>query len=96
MHLLFSLTGKPEPTIKWFRENRELTDQADFEISYKDGRVSLTIPEVFQEDAGQFTCTAKNVAGSATSSAELVIRGEPSFLYCYLDTSSEGFMLSEI
>lgn len=67
--------GKPEPSIKWFRENRELTDQADFEISYKDGRVSLTIPEVFEEDAGKFTCTAKNVAGSASSSAELVIKG---------------------
>lgn len=75
-HWFLSPAGKPEPTIKWFRENRELTDQADFEISYKDGRVSLTIPEVFQEDAGQFTCTAKNLAGSATSSAELIIRGE--------------------
>lgn len=70
------LTGKPEPSIKWFRENRELTDQADFEISYKDGRVSLTIPEVFEEDAGKFTCTAKNAAGTASSSAELVIKGQ--------------------
>ncbi|XP_074662091.1 titin-like isoform X2 [Tubulanus polymorphus] len=76
------ISGKPEPTIKWFREGREISDKADFEISYKQGRVSLTIPEVFEEDAGLFMCGAENIAGHATSSAELIVKATmipPSF-----------------
>lgn len=69
-------TGKPEPTIKWFREGRELTDQADFEIAYRGGRVSMTIPEAFEEDQGQYTCAAENKGGLASSTAELIIRGQ--------------------
>jgi len=72
---MFNITGKPEPSIKWYREGKELTDKADFEISYQDGRVSLSIPEAFPEDQGQFKCTARNIGGQATSSAELIVRG---------------------
>ncbi|ESO99785.1 hypothetical protein LOTGIDRAFT_59089, partial [Lottia gigantea] len=68
------VTGKPEPSIRWFREGKELTDQADFEITYRQGRVTLTIPEVFEEDEGHFTATAENIAGSASSTAELIVR----------------------
>jgi hypothetical protein len=39
---MFNITGKPEPSIKWYREGKELTDKADFEISYQDG-APLTI-----------------------------------------------------
>ena len=35
----------------------------------------MTIPEVFSEDAGQFMATAKNIAGQASSTAELIVRG---------------------
>jgi len=67
--------GRPEPTIRWFREGRPLTAGADFEISYRDGRVRLSIPEVFQEDAGRYLCSAENKAGRSQSSAELVVKG---------------------
>ncbi|KAK3083136.1 hypothetical protein FSP39_014900 [Pinctada imbricata] len=76
------VTGKPEPTIKWFKEGHEITDQPDFEISYKDGRITLSIPEVFSEDEGQFMATARNVGGSASSTAELIVKASmvpPSF-----------------
>ena len=67
--------GRPEPTIRWFREGRPLTGGADFEISYRDGRVRLSIPEVFPEDAGRYLCSAENTGGRSQSSAELVVRG---------------------
>lgn len=69
------VVGKPEPVIRWYREGKQLTDQADFEISYHNGRVALSIPEVFAEDSGKFTCAAENPYGKASSSAELVVRG---------------------
>ena len=70
------VSGKPEPTIRWFKEGKDIADGPDFEISYKESRVSMMIPETFEEDTGKYTCKATNEAGSASSSAELIVRGE--------------------
>ena len=41
------------------------------------------IPETFQEDAGKYTCAASSVAGTASSTAELIVRGNyPITLKC--------------
>ena len=80
------ITGRPEPCIKWFQEGRQLTDQADFEIAYRDCRVTMTIPEVFPQDAGEYRCTAENIAGMASSTTELVVRGNLS-TFCFLSLS---------
>ncbi|CAH1789041.1 unnamed protein product, partial [Owenia fusiformis] len=66
--------GKPEPTIKWFKDGNDVTDRADYEISFQGGRVALTIPELFDDDGGKYTCQARNVAGTSSSSAELIIK----------------------
>ena len=39
-----------------------------------DNKATLVIKEVFPEDAGTFTCVAKNCVGYASSSAELVVQ----------------------
>ena len=77
------ITGRPEPCIKWFQEGRQLTDQADFEIAYRDCRVTMTIPEVFPQDAGEYRCTAENIAGMASSTTELVVRGNLSIVFFF-------------
>ena len=74
--LLLYFPGKPEPTIKWFKEGKEVSSSADFQISFKDKRVALTIPEVFEEDGGKYVCSATNDGGKADSSAELIIKGK--------------------
>lgn len=44
------------------------------QIFYDDDNVAtLIISEVFPEDAGTFTCVAKNAAGFASSTTELVV-----------------------
>lgn len=40
-----------------------------------DNTVTLVVKEVFPEDAGMFTCVAKNQAGYAYCSAELAVEG---------------------
>lgn len=40
-----------------------------------DNTATLVVKEVFPEDAGMFTCVAKNQAGYVTSSAELIVEG---------------------
>lgn len=36
---------------------------------------SLVIPETYPKDAGRYTLTAKNIAGEATSSSNVVVKG---------------------
>jgi len=67
--------GRPEPSIKWFKEGRPLDGRPDYEISYSHGRVQLVIPEVFESHTGRYTCTAQSKAGQVSSNAELVVKG---------------------
>ena len=68
-------TGKPTPVIRWFKEGHEITGSADFEMTVRDGRITMSIPEVFEEDAGTYECQARNMAGTITNKAMLVVEG---------------------
>ncbi|XP_049297366.1 titin-like isoform X6 [Anopheles funestus] len=66
--------GFPRPSITWFRQTAVIKPSQDFQIYYDDDNVAtLIIREVFPEDAGTFTCVAKNNAGFASSATELVV-----------------------
>ena len=75
MIFCFLFPGRPEPVIRWYGKGKELTDQADFEISYSGGRVSLTIPEACGNHFGQYSCLAENFTGTASSNAQLIVKG---------------------
>ena len=50
-------------------------------FAFQEGDIhSLCIPEVFYEDAGQFTVKAQNPGGQAQVSANLVVQG---IIYSY-------------
>merc|ERR1712106_312015 len=66
--------GYPRPQITWFRQTAIIKPSPDFQIYYDENNMAtLVIKEVFPEDAGTFTCVAKNCVGFASSSAELVV-----------------------
>ena len=66
--------GHPRPQITWFRQTAIIKPSPDFQIYYDDNNMAtLVIKEVFPEDAGTFTCVAKNCVGFASSSAELIV-----------------------
>lgn len=66
--------GCPRPQITWFRQTAIIKPSQDFQIFYyEDNKATLVIKEVFPEDAGTFTCVAKNCVGFASSSAELIV-----------------------
>ena len=66
--------GSPRPQITWFRQTAIIKPSQDFQIFYyDDDKATLVIKEVFPEDAGTFTCVAKNCVGFASSSAELIV-----------------------
>lgn len=79
------IEGTPRPVITWFRQTAIIKPSSDFQIFYDEDNVcTLIIREVFPEDAGLFTIVAKNAAGFASSSAQLVVEAPLS------DHGSEG------
>lgn len=66
--------GVPRPQITWFRQTAVIKPSTDFQMYYDDDNVAtLIIREVFPEDAGTFTCVAKNISGFASSTTELIV-----------------------
>ncbi|KAG5897344.1 hypothetical protein JTB14_030229 [Gonioctena quinquepunctata] len=66
--------GFPRPQITWFRQTHIIKSSIDFQMYYDEDNVAtLIIKEVFPEDAGTFTCVAKNSAGFASSTTELIV-----------------------
>lgn len=66
--------GNPRPQIAWFRETAIIKPSQDFQMFFDDDNVAtLIIREVFPEDAGKFTCVAKNAAGFTSSTTELIV-----------------------
>lgn len=66
--------GIPRPQITWFRQTAIIKPSEDFQMYYDEDNVAtLVISEVFPEDAGTFTCVAKNAAGFASSTTELIV-----------------------
>ncbi|XP_047544107.1 muscle M-line assembly protein unc-89-like isoform X2 [Vanessa atalanta] len=77
-----SVSGNPDPDIRWLHYNEIVPDCVDFESSYEVGIARLKIKQVTAEDEGTYTCEASNSLGKASSSACLVVYppGEPNTL----------------
>ncbi|KAK3082882.1 hypothetical protein FSP39_007872 [Pinctada imbricata] len=73
--LTCKVMGSPSPTVTWYKDGQELIPSTDFKIHYDEdtGITTLTIPEVFPEDAGDFVVRAENPFGEAATSANLVV-----------------------
>jgi hypothetical protein len=66
------VTGTPDPTIIWTREGASLEGASNITIQNVGGVVTLTVAGIAaSDDDARFFCSAENIAGSATSSAEL-------------------------
>ena len=60
-------TGIPDPVISWSKE------RSDIPVRHSAGVLSLT--GVVSDDDGRYICTAKNAAGTSTTSIELTVEG---------------------
>merc|ERR1711970_1459950 len=69
------VVGIPEPVITWTKEGSFLDQETRVSIRNAGGVVTLTVAGIVAgDDDARFFCHAENVAGSATSSAELHVR----------------------
>uniref|UniRef100_A0A158PAL3 Ig-like domain-containing protein n=1 Tax=Angiostrongylus cantonensis TaxID=6313 RepID=A0A158PAL3_ANGCA len=73
------VTGWPVPTVEWNKDGVPFTKNSlpNVDISNIGGRVSLFFKQCSSSHCGKYMCTARNVSGVATSSAQLVVRHYP-------------------
>lgn len=67
------VTGSPYPQLKWFLDGVELRSSAEFAMTRRATACSLVINEVLSEDEGEYTVTASNEHGTASTAAHLTV-----------------------
>ncbi|ROT71757.1 projectin [Penaeus vannamei] len=70
--LLCCLSGKPTPTVKWFKGNKELT-KSDYTMSHADGVVTIEIVNCKPGDSGKYKCVATNHLGTDETSCVVIV-----------------------
>lgn len=70
------LDGYPTPEVTWSKNGNKLTSTDSVEISFELNHTKLFIKNVSVKDAGKYTCTAVNEAGSAGSTTDLVVKSK--------------------
>ncbi|XP_076385572.1 uncharacterized protein LOC105662897 isoform X4 [Megachile rotundata] len=68
------IDGFPQPVITWSKSGQELKTKDGMTITYAHNHVRLELKNVNVKDAGRYTCSASNEVGSASSTADLVVK----------------------
>jgi hypothetical protein len=76
-HFECQVIGYPTPTIRWFKDDVEITKSDRIMIGYDEGTgvVTLAIKNLMPSDEGCYQCRAENSEGYATTTAYLVVTG---------------------
>ncbi|XP_036337176.1 titin homolog isoform X4 [Rhagoletis pomonella] len=64
--------GIPRPDIFWMHNGKPYVPR---DSKYEYGRATLIIPQAYPNDAGVYVLTAKNLAGEAYSSCNVIVKG---------------------
>ncbi|XP_075228866.1 zormin isoform X2 [Lycorma delicatula] len=64
----------PQATVKWTKNGQEVIEKKGVSISWELNRARLLINNVTVNDAGKYTCTATNSAGTASCTADIVVK----------------------
>ena len=75
--LLCNATGKPLPDLEWWHDGQKL------KAMKSTTRLELLLPNVRQDQAGQYECRSSNMAGNASKSTELIVHCKDTTNLCY-------------
>ena len=74
--LVCSFSGTPPPDVGWQKDGSIFLTEEGRTIINSTGRSQLEINSLALSDAGVYTCTVTNVAGTDMRSVRLEVRGE--------------------
>lgn len=75
--LLCCLSGKPFPTVKWYKDKRELS-KYEYSMTASDGVITMEIVGCRPSDSGKYSCIATNIHGTDETSCVVIVEGEAS------------------
>lgn len=70
-----TVKGSPELHVTWFLNDKELSTNKKYRITFKEGLASLEISDVALLDSGNYTCEVLNEAGCESCSTKLTVKG---------------------
>ena len=72
MTLSCNVSGNPEPSISWSKDELQVNATINSGISFSADKTQLTITKAKRTDNGNYRCVANNSLGIATSDAAIV------------------------
>uniref|UniRef100_A0A3B3YUD1 Ig-like domain-containing protein n=1 Tax=Poecilia mexicana TaxID=48701 RepID=A0A3B3YUD1_9TELE len=75
-----TLKGSEPITVTWLKDNHELKEAENVNISYENKTALLHINGLHNKHGGKYSCQAQNQAGSQTCSAVLTVKGRLNLL----------------
>ncbi|KAK0423255.1 hypothetical protein QR680_008049 [Steinernema hermaphroditum] len=74
--LSVTVSGKPEPEVKWFKDSQPVQIDGSHVVEKKDseGHHTLIIKDARVEDKGTYSCKASNIAGYAECTASVNVQ----------------------
>jgi len=75
LELKAKVKGEPEPTVTWYRDDKQLTATPKVLISKTKDEHSVKIQQIASTAAGTYKCVATNKLGSAEHAAVVTVTG---------------------
>ncbi|XP_076437867.1 uncharacterized protein LOC143277028 [Babylonia areolata] len=76
--LFFKVNGVPRPTLRWFKDDEEVTDHPRLSVEeQEEGSFRLVLHQVNKGDEAAYRCRAENAEGTSSCCFFLTVKGKP-------------------
>lgn len=75
------IEGTPNISVAWFKADGKLRKSNTCSVDFTDGVATLKLMKTTKFDHGEYICKAENRVGSASTSCNVIVKGD--FLYLF-------------